>query len=67
MRFEQAPQAMREGKKIMKKDLPSYKYGIFDGKVWQEYPDFNGDIIYVPNIAFACRDILSADLEIVDE
>lgn len=67
MRFEEALKAMREGKRIMKKDLPVYKYDIVDGKIWKEYPDFMDNIIYVPNVAFACSDILSEDWEIVDE
>ena len=67
MRFEQALQAMREGKRIMKKDLPAYKYDIVDGKIWKEYPDFMDSIIYMPNVSFDCCDILSEKWEIADE
>lgn len=67
MRFEEALKAMREGKKIIKKDLPSYRYNIVDGKIFKEYPDFMNNIIYMPNVAFDCYDIMSEDWEIVDE
>ncbi len=67
MRFEEALQAMREGKRIIKKDLPVYKYDIVDGKIWKEYPDFLDNIIYMPNAAFPCSDILSEDWEVVED
>lgn len=66
MRFENTLKAMREGKRIMKKDLPTYKYYIVDGKIWKEYPDFMDNIIYMPNVSFDCCDILSEDWEVVE-
>lgn len=65
MRFEQALQAMREGKKVKLKNN-KLQYNICDGKIWQNVDDFSGLHILACK-GIACSDILSEYWEIVDE
>ena len=66
MRFEQALQAMREGKKVRLKGQPN-EYSIVDGKIWVEYADFLDNIQFAPHTGFPCYTIMSEDWEVVED
>ena len=66
MRFEQALQAMREGKRVKLKNHIS-QYEIADGKIWQRVVNVYAEEHLVVNNGFACSDILSEDWEVAED
>lgn len=66
MRFEQALQAMREGKRVKLKNHLS-QYEIADSKIWERVVNVYDEVYLTVNRGFASSDILSEDWEIVED
>lgn len=67
MKFEEALQVMREGKKVRLSDH-SIRYCIVNGSIWEESLISPGVVYYAGGIAdLSCHKILSEDWEIVDD
>ena len=66
MRFEQALQAMREGKKVKLKNHLS-QYEIVDSKIWQRVVNVYDGVHFTVNRGFASSDILSEYWEVVED
>ena len=67
MRFEQALQAMREGKRVKLADYNT-RYCIVYGSIWEESINPLGNVYYAGGIAdLSCYKILAEDWEVVED
>lgn len=67
MRFEQALQAMREGKKVTRRIGSLLEYEIVDNKIVSRLVNSYGEKICRAIAVIACSDIMSENWEIVED